>query len=148
MNDHHYIIDGGRVRIRYPAFKDAEMRPSTDVAEKRGFNAKKTKNGDLPEYRVTNGVIGIESGSISSMNPSPDFGNRNAYVEYKPSRKNNAHTLIRANPEFMDKINPLTKTDIKRSQRKKQFKKFAMKLADFATKYLEENGWIIEPVHE
>lgn len=148
-NDHHYIInDDGSITIRYIAFKDTNMRPSTDIAEKRKFNAEKTKNGDLIEYRESNGVIGIESGSVSSIEPKPEFGNREVYVDRKPSSKNKSHALICVNPEFIDKINPLTKTKITSKQRKKQFKKFTIILADLATEYLEKNGWIIEPVHE
>ena len=144
---HDYAFDSeGNIIIRPYAFRDPRFQTSVDRACINDFDPEVTKNGDVPEFRETDGVIGIFAGDINSDELCLKIGNRKVSVIEDEIPSNLAHAKIVARPDFSDKENPIDGTEISDSQRKKQFRKLREKDADSATEYIRDKGWELEPI--
>lgn len=144
---HDYVVHpNGEITIRRYAFRDRYFQTSVDRACINTFDPAVTKNGDLPEFRQTNGVIGIYAGDINSIEPCEEIGNREVFVIQDELPSNPAHAKIVAKPDFSDAKNPLDGKNITKNKRNSQFRQLRLKEADLATIYIRNNGWCLEPL--
>ena len=148
-SNHDYIIhENGKITIRHHAFRDPAHQTSVDIASIIDYDPEITRDGDIPKYRKTNGVIGICAGDINSIKSCEKIGNRKIKVVEDKLPSNAAHAKIVAKPDFSDDKNPLDGKDISPSQRKAQFKRLRIKEAGLATTYIRNKGWCLEPKND